>query len=152
MTKIETSVVIKAPLKKVFNFASDWRNIKRYFTYVHDIKPVSEKTTGLGAKFRLRIEFLRLMMNSDWECTEFIEKAGWSFNARLMGVTAVKKWRFSETDNSTRVTFSMKYNPSPPVIGQLADMLIIRRQWKKLYHQSFKELKRIMEEEKPATL
>ena len=147
MTKIEKTVVIEAPLEKVYDFAADWRNLKRYFVYVDDIKPNSEKTSGEGARFTLRVRFLGRMLTSEWECTEFVEKAGWSFNVTLMGQKAVKVWRFASVNSSTKVTFTLEYKPSPPLIGQLLDVLLVKPQWKKLYEQSFNELKRLMEAE-----
>jgi len=145
MTKIEKSVIIRAPLKKGYAFAKDWRNLKRYFVYVHEVKPTTEKTLGEGARLSLRVKFLGRMMGSEWEGTEHIENVGWTFNATLMGITAVKRWRFAPVDNSTRVTFTMEYKP--PLLLKIMDMLLIKPQWNKLYERSFQELKRLIETE-----
>lgn len=151
MTKIEKSVIIGVPLEKVYAFAVDWRSLKRYFVYVDDIKPTTEKTIGEGARFTLRVKFLGRMMTSEWECTEHVEKVGWTFNVTLMGRTAVKRWRFASVNSSTKVTFTLEYKPSPPLIGQLFDVLLIKPEWKRLYERSFNELKRLMEAETATT-
>jgi uncharacterized membrane protein len=145
MTKIEEAIDISAPLEKVYAFAGDWRNLKRYFLYVHDIKSVNEKVIGVGARYILRVKFLGRMMTSDWECIEFLEKGGWTFTATLMGGKASKKWHFISENGSTRVIFTMEYKPSPPVIGNIIDILLIRPQWKKIYKRAFAELKRLIE-------
>ena len=147
----QKTVVIGAPLEKVYTFAVDWQNLKRYFVYVDDIKPTTEKTLGEGARFTLRIRFLGRMMTSEWECTEYIEKVGWTFNVTLMGQKAVKLWRFASVNSSTKVTFTLEYKPSPPLIGQLFDVLLIKPRWKRLYEESFNELKRLMEAEMVTT-
>ena len=85
MTKIEETVVIGTTLEKVYAFAADWHNLKRYFLYVHDIKPVNEKVIGVGAQYNLTVKFLGRMMTSDWECIELLEKVGWTFSATLEG-------------------------------------------------------------------
>ena len=145
MTKIEETVVIGTTLEKVYAFAADWHNLKRYFLYVHDIKPVNEKVIGVGAQYNLTVKFLGRMMTSDWECIELLEKVGWTFSATLEGAKASKQWRFASENGSTRVTFTMLYKPSPPVIGNIIDVLLIRPQWRKIYKRSFAELKRLME-------
>ncbi len=147
MTKIEKTVVIRAPLEKVCAFAVDWRNLKRYFVYVHEVKPTTEKTIGEGARLALRVKFLGRMMDSEWEGTEYIQNVGWTFNATLMGRKAVKRWRFAPVDDSTQVTFTLEYKPSPPLIGQIMDIVLIRPQWKRLYKRSFRKLKEIIEAE-----
>ena len=145
MTKIEETIDISAPLEKVYAFTVDWHNLKRYFLYVHDIKPVNEKVIGVGAQYILRVKFLGQMMTSEWECVEFLEKVGSTFTATLMGGKASKKWHFTSENGSTRVTFTMEYKPSPPLIGNLIDVLLIRPQWKKIYKRAFVELKRLIE-------
>jgi uncharacterized membrane protein len=101
MTKIEETIDISAPLEKVYAFTVDWRNLKRYFLYVHDIKPVNEKIIGVGAQYILRVKFLGRMMASEWECVEFLEKVGWTFAATLMGGKASKKWHFISENGPT---------------------------------------------------
>jgi len=147
MTKIEKSVVIGAPLEKVYAFAMDWRNLTRYMDYIHEVKPNTEKTLGEGARFSLRVKFLGRIMDAEWEGTEHIENVGWTFNATLMGRKAVKRWRFAPVDDSTRVTFTLEYKPSPPLIGQIMDVILIRPQWKRLYERSFQKLKQLIEAE-----
>ena len=46
--RIEKSVVIGAPLDKVYAFAMDWRNLTRYFEYIYEVKPITEETVGEG--------------------------------------------------------------------------------------------------------
>jgi uncharacterized membrane protein len=147
MTRIEESVVVGAPLDKVYAFAVDWRNLMRYCDYIREVKPTTEKTVGEGARFALRVKFLGRMMDAEWEGTEHTQNVGWTFNATLMGRKAVKRWRFAPVDDSTRVTFTLEYEPSPPLIGQLIDVLLIRPQWKRLYKRSFQNLKRLIEAE-----
>jgi len=147
MTKIEQSIDINAPLDKVYAFASDWRNLQRYFVYVQDVKPTTEKTLGEGAQLALKVRFLGRTMDADWKGTEHEPNVGWGFDATLMGVTAAKRWRFAPMSDSTRVTFTLEYKPSPPVVGDIANVLLIAPQWRKVYRQSFQELKRLMEAE-----
>ena len=144
MTRIEKSVIIGAPPDKVYAFATDWRNITRYFGYVHEINPATEKTAGEGARFAVRLKFLGRMMNSEWEFTEYVENEGITFITPLMGVRAIKRWRFIAEEDSTRVNFSLEYKLWP-VFGPLIDVLYIKGYWDKLSKKLVQNLKRLIE-------
>ncbi len=144
MAKVEKSVLIRAPLKKVWDFARDWQNLRSYMGYIQEVKPVTEKTLGPGARLRLRVKFLGLR-DAVWEGTEYTENAGWAFNATLMGRTAVKRWRFASENGSTRVNFTLEWKTWPPVIGHVMDALLLKPRWNKIYEESFQGLKSLME-------
>jgi len=146
MVRIEKSVVIGAPLDKVYTFTMDWRNLARYFEYIREVKPLTEKTIGEGARFTLRIKFLGRMMDVEWEGTEHIENVGWMFTGIFMGRKAVKRWRFNLVGDSTRVTFTLEYEPRP-LIGQIMYVLLVRPQFGGMCEQSLQNLKRLIEAE-----
>jgi len=145
MAKVEKSILIRAPLQRVWDFARDWQNIQRYMVYVHEVKPVTERTLGPGARLQLRVKFLGSLRDAVWEGTEYTDDQGWAFNATLMGRTAVKRWRFADENGSTRVSFTLEWKTSPPVIGQVLDALLLKPQWGKLYEESFQKMKGLME-------
>lgn len=128
MTTIEKIVVIEAPLEKVFNFTANMSNLKSYFVYVEEVKPIDQDIIKKGAKYSLKVKFLGSIRASEWECIEYDNTSGWKINATLMGVTAVKQWKFDKINNSTKVTFTMNYKPSPQIIGNLLDIILIRPQ------------------------
>jgi len=151
MAKVEKSVLIGATLEKVCGFTKDWQNIQRYMVYVHEVKPVTEKTIGPGARLKLRVKFLGSMRDAEWEGTEYTENVGWTYDATLMGKKALKRWRFAKVNGSTRVSFTLEWKTSPPVIGHILDLLVLKPQWGKLYEQSFQKLKNLMEAGTAAT-
>ena len=85
MRRIEKSVVINAPLEKVYRFAMDWRNLQRYFDYIHEVKLITDKTIGPGARLRLKVKQLGRMWDIEWEGIEHIENVGWTFIQALGG-------------------------------------------------------------------
>ena len=144
MTTIEKSVVINVPLKKVFDFAADMSNLKKYFVYVNEVESLGQAILKKDAKYSLKVKFLGGIRDSEWECIEY-DKSGWKIDATLLGVTARKQWKFNRINSYTKVTFTLDYEPAPPVFGKLLDVLIIKRSWVKLYEESFNKLKSIIE-------
>ena len=147
MIRMEKSVVIRAPLSEVYAFTMDWRNLTRYFEYIHVVKPITEKTVGKGARLALKIKFLGRMTDVEWEGTEHIENVGWTFTGTLMGMKVTKQWRFATMDNSTRVTFTMEYKPRRPLIGRIMYVLLVKPQFGGMCERSFQNLKQLIEAE-----
>ncbi len=146
MTRIAKQIVVGKPVAVVLAFARDWRNIPRYLDYVQSVQPLSGKTEGVGAKYFVNLTFLGRRMHSDWETLAYDETAGWTFKAPLAGVEARKVWRFESVDpGSTRVSFTLEYDPRPPIIAPLLDVLVLRRQWSQIYERGLQNLKRIVE-------
>jgi uncharacterized membrane protein len=146
MIRIEKSIVIGVPLDKVYTFCMDWRNLARYFEYIREVKPITEKTIGQGARLALKIKFLGRMTDVEWAGAEHIEKVGWTFTGTFMGRKAVKRWHFAPVDDSTRVTFTLEYKPRP-LIGQIMYALLVRSQFGGMCERSFQNLKRLIEAE-----
>jgi len=151
MTKVETTVIIEAPLESVYAYASDWRNFHRYLTYIRDVRPLTEKTLGEGAELGLKVKFRGLPLNALWRGVGEANTQGWAFDAKLMGRWARKTWRLSPVDNGTRLTFVLEYSMPPiPLLANLMDRLWMRPGWERIYAESFANLKQVMETESGA--
>jgi uncharacterized membrane protein len=147
MTRIYKQIVIRRPMGEVLTFARDWRNIPRYLDYIQSVRALTEKTEGAGARLSVNLTFLGRRMTSEWETVEYDESEGWTFKAPLMGVEARKHWHFEPVDGSTKVSFTLDYDPKPPVFAPLVDALLFRRKWDQIYDRGLQNLKRIVEAE-----
>lgn len=145
MTKIEKQVVIARPMEEVLRFARDYRNIPRYLDYIQEVKPLTENTEGVGARLLVNLTFLGRKMTSEWETVEYNANEGWTVNAPLMGIVAQKRWRFEPVGESTRASFTLEYDPKPPVVAPLLDALLLRRKWDQIYERGMGNLKRNFE-------
>ena len=134
----------------VVRFARDWRNIPRYLDYIQSVEPLTQNDEGLGAKLLVNLTFLGRKMTSEWEIVSYHAHQGWTFKAPLMGVEALKHWRFEPVGESTRVSFVLEYDPKPPVIAPLVDAVLLRRKWDQIYERGMQNFKRVIEEAEPA--
>jgi len=149
MTRIHKEIVVARPVGDVLRFARDWRNMPRYLDYIQSVQPLTENTKGVGTKLLVNLTFLGRRMSSEWETVEYNADEGWTFKAPLMGVEALKHWRFEPVGESTRVSFRLEYDPKPPVIAPLVDALLLRRKWDQIYERGMQNLKQILESESP---
>jgi len=147
MTRIEKQIVVERPTEDVLRFTRDWRTIPRYLDYIQEVKPLTENAEGLGAKLLVELTFLGRNMTSEWETVQYDANEGWTFTAPLMGIVARKHWRFEPVGESTRISFMLEYDPKPPVVAPLVDVLLLRRKWNQIYERGLQNLKRIIETE-----
>ena len=147
MTRIEKQIVVERPTEDIVRFTRDWRTIPRYLDYIQEVEPLTENTAGKGAKYLVHLTYLGRKMTSEWETIEYDEGKGWTFAAPLMGIVAQKHWRFEPVGESTRVSFTLEYDPKPPVVAPLLDVLLLRRRWDQIYERGMQNLKRIIETE-----
>ena len=145
MTKVETSVLIEAPLESVYAYASDWRNFTRYFVYVRDVQPLTEKTLGEGAQLALRVKFRGLALKSEWRGVDETKNVSWTFKAKLMGRWATKRFSVAAANGFTKFVYTMEYEPPPLPPGRLLDALFIRPEWERLNKRSCEMLKERVE-------
>jgi ligand-binding SRPBCC domain-containing protein len=146
MTRVETTVMIEAPIESVYEFASDWRNFPRYFTYIREVRPLTDENLGQRAELALKVKFRGLSLNSLWQGVGEVSPAGWAFDAKLMGRWARKTWTLLPVGNGTRLTFTLDYTMPPiPVLAGLMDRLWMKPGWQRIYAASFANLKKLME-------
>lgn len=145
MTKIGKQVVIERPQEDVAAIARDWRNIPRYFDYIKDVRPLTEETAGLGARYLVRLRFLGRDMTSEWEMVEDQGDEGWAFVTPLMGVVARKTWSFQPMGDATSALLTLEYQPRPPIVGPLLDIMLLKRRWVAITTQGMEGLKRLAE-------
>jgi uncharacterized membrane protein len=149
MTRIEKQIVVTRPLDDVLRYTKDWRNIPRYLDYIQEVKPLTETTEGMGARYLVNLTYLGRKMTSEWETIDYDEREGWTFAAPLMGIVARKNWHFEPVGESTKISFALAYDPKPPVIAPLADALLLRRKWDQIYERGMQNLKRVLEAQTP---
>lgn len=71
MTDIKRSIIIEAPLNKVFEYASDYLKWPEFFEGVPDFKPIAETNCGSGAKFIYKAKMFGMKVTVGAEIQEF---------------------------------------------------------------------------------
>jgi uncharacterized membrane protein len=145
MTTIRKQVVIARPIDQVLRYTRERRTIPDYLDYIDKVTPTTENTEGKGARYLVELRFLGRAMSSEWETVAYDRDRGWTFKAPLMGVDSHKTWSFEPLGDSTKVDFTLEYEPKPPVIAPLMDALLLRRRWDAIYERGLQNLKRVIE-------
>ena len=124
MAKIEKTITIDAPVEKVFGYIDDPTNIPEIWPSMVEIKDVERLPTG-GRTFRWVYKMAGMRLVGTSEQVEYIP------NRRIVtktrgGIKSMLTWTFQPEADGTRVTLEAEYTVPVPVLGKLAEALIVK--------------------------
>jgi len=124
MKKIVKSITIKAPVKKIFDYLNESTNLPEIWPSLVEVKDVQRLPDG-GTKFRWVYKMAGIHLEGTSEDTEYVP------NQRIVskskgGVESTQTWMFQPEGDETKVTFEVEYTVPIPVLGKLAEAIIVK--------------------------
>ena len=124
MPKIENSITINAPVDKVFDYISDPMNQLEWLTSVMEITDVTG--SGVGQHWRWKYKMVGVGLQGESTVTEHIP------NERRVqqskgGIVSTWTYSFEPHDGGTKMELVIEYTIPVPVLGKLAEKLVLRR-------------------------
>jgi len=123
MVKAVKTITIKAPVEKVYDYISEPTNLPEIWPSLVEIKDVQKLPSG-GTKERwvYKMAGIRLEGTSESEDTK---------NQRIVskskgGVESTQTWMFQPEAGGTKVTLEVEYTVPIPVLGKLAEAIIVK--------------------------
>ena len=144
MTEIKKSILINAPIYKVFDFASNYLKWQEFFVGISDIRPITDITDDNGARFLYKVQLMGMKVSVGTEFQQFKRNEGW-IGQSFKGLDAQTQWIFKESDGKTEFTYIQRYKLPFYMGGNLIDKKIITPQWIKIIEESLNNLKRLTE-------
>ena len=123
MVKTVKSITIKAPVEKVFDYISEPTNLPEIWPSVVEIKDVQKLPSGSNRnRWVYKMAGIRLEGTSE---NEYVP------NQRIVtktkgGVESTITWMFQPEAGGTKVTFGGEYTVPIPVLGKLAEAIIVK--------------------------
>jgi len=147
MTRVESTVEIKAPVTEVFSYASDWQHWEEWWQGVSAFRPTTEVGRGNGARYAYKAWMAGISVDIETEVHDFVENAGWRGEV-TKGPPHRTRWVFQGMGNTTRFTYILEYKVPVPLLGPLLDSLLVRPGWKRMLGNSLQNLKGRLEGER----
>ena len=124
MARIEKSVTINAPVEKIFGYIADPMTSPEWLTSMITVNDVSG--TGVGQHYRWKYKMVGVLLEGETTVTEHIP------NKRRVtqtkgGATSTWTLDFETLDGGTKVKLTIEYTIPVPVIGKLAEKLVLKR-------------------------
>lgn len=108
MPSVSERIYISAPSERVFDFVADYRNALRYMHDVEEFRPLSEATSGVGARVEVKARVLGVPVQTTVEITAY-ERPLRLVSRSYAGVDATTVWEFVPQDDGTTVVFTSSY-------------------------------------------
>ena len=124
MAKVEKSITINAPVGKIFNYISQPTNLPEFWPSLVETSDVQELPNG-GHSNRWVYKMAGIRLEGTSEDVEYVT------NQRLVsktkgGVESTQTWMFQPEAGGTKVTFEVEYTVPIPVLGKLAEAIIVK--------------------------
>ena len=124
MIKAGRSITINAPIKKIFDYISEPTNQPEIWPSLMEIKDVQRLPDG-KTKNRWVYKMAGIRLEGTSEGVESVA------NQRIVsktkgGVESTQTWIFQPEAGGTKVTFEVEYTVPIPVLGKLAEAIIVK--------------------------
>ena len=124
MAKVKKTITINAPVEKVFGYVSEPTNLPEIWPSLVEVKDVQRLPNG-GTSNRWVYKMAGIRLEGTSEDAEYVA------NQRLVsktkgGVQSTQTWTFQPEAGGTKVTFEIEYTVPIPVLGKLAEVVIVK--------------------------
>ena len=124
MAKSEKTITINAPVEKVFSYIGAGTNLPEIWPSLVEVTDVKRLPNG-GHSDRFVYKMAGIRLEGTGEDIEYIP------NQRIVtkttgGAESTQTWLFQPEAGGTKVTFKVEYTVPVPVLGKLAEVIIVK--------------------------
>ena len=124
MAKIEKTIAVNVPTGKVFSYVANPMNQLEWLPSITDVRDVTGQ--GKGQRFAWTYKMIGMPLKGQTEVTEIVE------NQRLVlkttgAIASTWTWAFAGDANRTRLNLVVEYTVPVPVLGKMAELLVLRQ-------------------------
>ena len=124
MTKLVKSIMVNAPAAKIFDYMNNPNNLPEFWPSIVDVKDIERLPNG-GTRFKLTYKMGGIKLDLVSEDIEVVP------NQRVVtrtsgGIESQVTFTYEENGTATKVTAEDEYKVPIPVIGKLAEAVIIK--------------------------
>lgn len=150
MAKAEGSIVIHAPVDKVFRRIAQHDRCNDWLDFVSNANYNSEQRRGVGTSAHHWGQIMGRRMEWDGRIIEWVEDARIVWQAtsgqpKKMQMRAIN-WAKKE-DGNTRYGLEVEYQPPYSILGKVMDAIMMRRAIMRSINNSLEKLKAVVERE-----
>jgi len=124
VARVDKEVEVNAPINKVFSYVSEPSNLPEIWPSLMEIKDVQSLPNG-GYRYRWVYKMVGMRFEGTGEYTEVVPNQ-WFVVETKGGIRSTITWTFRSKGNMTRVTLTVEYKVPVPLLGKLAEAIIVR--------------------------
>ena len=124
MAKVEKTITINAPVEKVFEYVDDAYNLPEIWPSMVEVSDVERLPNG-GNKMRWVYKMAGMRFEGTSEDIEYVANQRTVAKSRG-GIESTFVWTYEPEDGGTKVTVEVEYTVPVPVLGKLAEAIIVK--------------------------
>jgi len=126
MPKIDRSITINAPVKKVFEYIADPKLTPEWLPGMIETKDINQTEDGVGSTHNWVYKMSGMTFEGKNITDEFIQDK--KIVIRSEGsIKTLWNWNFEPHDNKTKINLSVEYTIPMPVLGKLAEKIVLKQ-------------------------
>jgi uncharacterized membrane protein len=124
MERLEKTVVINAPVEKVFSYLEDPNNGPEWIPGMVETREVTG--SGVGKHYHWTYKMAGMRFDGETTITEQVENERIVYESKG-GISSIWTHTFQPSDSGTRFKMAIEYTIPVPVLGKLAEKLVLKR-------------------------
>jgi uncharacterized membrane protein len=124
LARVEKEVTLKVPIEEIYSYIFELRNLPEVWPSLMEIKDVQSLTKG-GYRFGWLYKMVGMRFEGTGEYTEIVPNQ-WFVIKTKGGIRSTITFTFRSNGNSTRVNFTVEYKVPIPLLGKIAEAIIVR--------------------------
>jgi len=124
MPKIEKASTLNVPVEKVFSYITNPVNQLEWLPSITDVRDVSGQ--GKGQRFAWTYKMMGIHLKGKTEVIEHVANQRLTFKT-TGGIASTWTWTFTGEPNKTRLNLIVEYTVPVPVLGKIAERLVLRQ-------------------------
>ena len=123
MAKVDKEVWIESPIENIFGYISNPSNLPEVWPSLMDIKDIKSLPNG-GYSCRWLYKMLGMRFQGFAEYTQIVPNKFFVVETKG-GINSTISWTVRSRENKTRVTLTIDYKVPVPVLGKLAEIIVL---------------------------
>lgn len=124
MAGIDKEVTVNAPIEKVFEYVSYPVNMLEFWPGLVEVKDVNTLPNG-GYSVGWVYKMAGIRFEGEAEYTKMVSPHYFTIEIKG-GIKSLITWTFRSIEGRTRVTLTIEYNIPIPLLGKLAEAIIVK--------------------------
>jgi uncharacterized membrane protein len=125
MARVERTITINAPVEEVFSYAEDPTHLPEIWPSMVEVKDVERLPNG-GTKLGWVYKMAGMRFEGTSETIEYVANQR-TVSENKGGIESTIIWTYEPADGGTKVTFEAEYTVPIPLLGKLAESLIVKQ-------------------------
>jgi uncharacterized membrane protein len=125
MAKMKRTIIINAPVEKVFGYMNEPTNLPEIWPSMVEVKDVKQTPEGVGSSFGWLYKMAGMRFEGASETTEYVANQR-NVTKSTRGIQSTFVWTYQPEASGTKLTVEVEYTVPMPLLGKLAEAFIVK--------------------------